>query len=300
MIESAVEAAVSPVVPSSRTERKTLTMFAARDDPDGLTAILSGPLPASLSEAYRSRHPLISWVTRAYPSSGDAWERQLGYAFGHAAAVRTGELTQERFMRALDAIARDPTGRRHGRRPPRVVPVDAAAMEHASDPPPITTATSSLGPELVAYVSTAVGWRLPPVIEQVLEESTDLLVDLACRVSETRSRPFDMRVLVDRTTWGRLRASTVLGHLPDRARRSVAHIVCGHPKIANSSAIHLMSTVPDEEIPLDVIAAWRGDLPGLHPEMQEVYRRGQIDRARLGIPPAETEITPQRPSSIAI
>ena len=275
-------------------------MFAAPGCQDELTAILSGLLPVSLPEAYRSRHPLIGWVTRAYPRSGDAWERQLGYAFGHAVAVRTGELSQERFIRALGAIARDPDGRRHGRRPSRVAPADSGAMEHSSDLPSTTKATTSLGPELVAYVSTAVGWRLPPVIEHVLEESTDLLVDLACRVSETRSRPFDMRVLVDRTTWGRWRASTVLGHLPDRARRSVAHIVCGHPKIANSSAIHLMNAVPEEEIPLDVIAAWRGDLPGLHPEMQEVYRRRQIDRARLGIPPAEAEITSQRRFSIAI
>jgi hypothetical protein len=134
----------------------------------------------------------------------------------------------------------------------------------------------------------------------VLEDSTDLLVDHACRVAEARSRPFDMHVLIERSTWGRWRASSVLGHLPDRARRSVEHIVCGHPSMPDSSALHLMHTVPVTEVPLETVASWRGDLPGLHPKLQKTYGRSEVNRARLGTPPALAEITRPRSSRLAL
>lgn len=204
----------------------------------------------------------------------------------------------ERFRRVLTAIARDPEGRRHGPGSSRVV--HATDLEALPALGALPRRTGSLGPSLVTYVSSAVGWQLPPVITSVLEESTDLLVDLACRVAETRSQPFDMGVLVARPTWGRWRASSVLGHLPDRTRRSVEHILCGHPKAPNSSALHLMHTTPPSEVSLEVVAFWRGDLPGLHPEIQATYDRGAINRARLGTPPTEAGITEQRAAHLAM
>jgi len=153
---------------------------------------------------------------------------------------------------------------------------------------------------MVVYVSTAVAWQLPPVIGDTLEESTDLLVDLACRVAEVRSQSFDMGVLINRATWGRWRASSVLAHLPDRTRRSVEHIVCGHPSAPESSAIYLMHTIPAAEVPLNVVAWWRGDLPGLHPNVQQTYGRNEINLARLGTPPAAAEITRRRSPQLAM
>lgn len=92
----------------------------------------------------------------------------------------------------------------------------------------------------------------------------------------------------------------MLGHLPDRARRSVEHIVCGHPSIPDSSAIHLMHTVPVAEVRLETVASWRGDLPGLHPKLQEKYGKSEINRARLGTPPAAAEIVRPRSNRLAL
>jgi hypothetical protein len=268
--------------------------------PEELAAILAGPIPDSLIDAYQARHSLIGWVTAAYPRAGDAWERQLRYAVAHAADVQAGLLSQEHYRRSLSAIARDPDGRRHGRREPKSWPASPTDMEQLPSDSRTIRPAESFAPGLVLYVSTAVSWQLPSVIADVLEESTDLLVDLACRVAEARGRPFDMGVLVDRATWGRWRASSVLGHLPDRTRRSAAHIVCGQARIPNSSAIHLMHTTPVAALSLEVIAAWRGDLPGLHPNVQETYGRSEIIRARLGSPPLAAEITRQRSSHLAM
>lgn len=268
--------------------------------PAALAAILAGPLPDSPTDAYQSRHPLIDWVIAAYPRAGDAWERQLRYAVAHAADVQAGRLSLEHYRRSLTAIARDPDGRRHGRRETKSWPASPTDMEQLPSDSRSIRPAESLAPGLVLYVSTAVSWQLPSVIADVLEESTDLLVDLACRVAEARSRPFDMGVLVDRTTWGRWRASSVLDHLPDRTRRSVAYIVCGQARIPDSSAIHLMHTTPVADVSLEAIAAWRGHLPGLHPKVQETYGRSEIIRARLGTPPAAAEITRQRSSHLAM
>jgi hypothetical protein len=283
----------APMSSSRRTGGRA--SIPARPQPvrqEDLSVLLEGPLPCSITDAYRDRHPLIAWVTKEYPQSGDAWERQLRYALSHARDVQDGRLSVERFHRVLTAIARDPEGRRHGPGSSNVTPAADLECLPAQGAPP--KRTGSFGPSLVSYVSSAVGWQLPLVITSVLEESTDLLVDLACRVAETRSQPFDMAVLVARPTWGRWRASSVLGHLPDRTRRSVEHILCGHPKAPKSSAIHLMHTTPASELPLEVVAFWRGDLPGLHPEVQATYDRGAINRARLGTPPTKAEITEQR------
>jgi hypothetical protein len=269
-------------------------------NPRELADILAGPLPESPTEAYRSRHPLIGWVVAAYPHSGDAWEQQLGYAIEHAPDVAEGRLSFERYRRVLAVIARDPESRRYGQRVPRAVATTPSRLDGLASPPGATRRAESFGPGLVTYVSAAVGWQLSSVITDTLEESTDLLVDLACRVAEARSRPFDMHVLIERSTWGRWRASSVLGHLPHRARRSVEHIVCGHPSKPDSSAIHLMHTVPVAEVPLETVASWRGDLPGLHPNLQETYGKHEINRARLGTPPAAAEITRQRPSGVAL
>jgi len=268
---------------------------------DELAAILAaGPVPDSLTDVYRSRHPLIAWITAAYPRAGDAWERQVSYAVGHAADVRAGRMSLERYCRALTSIGRDPEGHRFGRRVAKALATSRTELERLPSAARTVRRPESFGPDLVLYVSTAVAWELPSAISDVLEESTDLLVDLACRVAEARRQPFDMSVLIDRATWGRWRASSVLGHLPDRTRRSVEHLVCGHPSIPDSSAIHLMHTVPAAEVPLNVVAAWRGDLPGLHPEVYGTYGRNEINLARLGTPPSAAEITRRRSNGIAM
>jgi hypothetical protein len=297
MSESPVHASTSAASSSSDVSPGGSTHLV---EPDLLATILAGPLPESLVGAYRSRHPLIDWVTATYPRAGNTWERQLSYAVRHAAEVQSGQLSLERYRRTLNVIARDPDGRRHGRRPSRTVPADPSSIDQHPADELTSTRSNSLGPELVVYVSTAVGWQLPTVITTVLEESTDLLVDLACRVAQARNEPFDMRVLADRSTWGRWRASSVLRHLPDRTRRSVEHIVCGHPKVLVSSAVHLMHTLRADQVALDVIAAWRGDLPGLHPRIQESYGRSEINSARLGTPPSAAEIIQHRAAHLAV
>jgi hypothetical protein len=261
---------------------------------DELAAILAGPLPNSPSDAYRFCHPLVGWITAAYPDTGDAWERQLAYAVDHAADVRAGRLSLERYRRTLSAIARDPDGRRFGRRAATALATSPSEIDQLPSVTHSIRSTESFGQKMVMYVSTAVAWQLPSVIGGTLEESTDLLVDLACRVAAARSKPFDMGVLINRATWGRWRASSVLAHLPDRTRRSVAHIVCGHPSAPESSAIYLMHTIAAAEVPLNVVAWWRGDLPGLHPNVQQSYGRNEINLARLGTPPAAAEITRRR------
>jgi hypothetical protein len=296
MLESKAHAAAA--VAAHDADRREVVSSAG--SPDQLAVILAGPVPETLMDAYQSRHALIAWIAAAYPQAGDAWERQLGYAIGHAPDVRTGRMSLERYCRVLTAIGRDPDGLRHGRRVTKTSATRPSDFERLPTVGGAAHRTESFGPALVAYVSTAVAWQLPPVITDVLVESTDLLVDLAAHVAEARSRPFDMRFLIDRTTWGRWRASSVLGHLPDRTRRSVEHLVCGHPSTPDTSALHLMHTVPAADVPLSVVAWWRGNLPGLHPQVQETYGRNEINRARLGIPPAAAQITRQRSSQVAI
>jgi hypothetical protein len=213
------------VAPFSPTGRAGLMGLAPKARTDELAVLLAGEVPGSLRDAYQCGHPLLDWVIATYPRAGDVWERLIRYAVSRAAEVQAGRLSLERYRGTLDAIARDPKGRGYGRRATCASPVSPADMERFPAERQEVKVTESLGPDLVAYVSAAVGWELPGVIGDLLEESTDLLVDLACQVARTRGDAFDMGALVDRATWGRWRASSVLGHLPDRTRRSRAHRV---------------------------------------------------------------------------
>lgn len=244
------------------------------------------------------------WVMAAWPEPTlDRVDTMTRTAIAGAHRVRDGLWSAERLAAVVAKAGRRPEHapvHRHLGHEVRLVSYEALDCELGDEAPaPKPPAGSSLGPAVVADLRAALGehgYLLTPAAAALLDRAVDLAVDHLDAVrarSVTAGRPEGLSGLAllaaarpTRRAAKANRMTDVFRDLPHPTAVALAHLLLGTDRRPEGSLLwrHLRG-LETEEVPPEVAADWRAELPSLTPAVlafSERRRRRVRDRCRRG------------------
>lgn len=246
---------------------------------------------------------LTIWVMAAFPEQAlDRVDTMVRTAIAAGHQVRDGRWSTRRLIGVVHKAGRRPEHRevhRHLGRSVSLVSYDAVELELADDCPESRPVPSSLGRAVVAHLCLSLGehrYMVTPDAASRLDRYSDIAVDHLNTVqakSVSPQRPQGLCGLAlfaaARPTRGANksnRITDVFGDLPHPTRLALSRLLLGTDHRPEAALLwrHLSGLSP-LDVPSDIVADWRADLPDLCPAVlafSERRRRRTRDRSRKG------------------
>jgi hypothetical protein len=247
---------------------------------------------------------LTVWVMAAWPDQNlERVEPMVRTAIASADRVRQGEWTTERLMGVIRKAGQRREHREvhhHLGHRVRVVSFDDSFMELVEETPgPSTPLSSALGRTVLEHLRGSLGqhrYLVTPAAAALLERSCDIAVDHLDAVrarTVSAARPEGLSGLdlfaaarPTRRANKSNRITEVFRDLPHATAVSLAHLLLGTDHRPEAALLwrHASGLLPTE-VPAEIVADWRGELPALTPatlEFSDRRRRRLRDRSRRG------------------
>lgn len=243
------------------------------------------------------------WVMAAWPEQVlDRVDTMVRTAIAACYQVREGHWSTTRLMGVVHKAGARPVHRevhRHLGRAVNLVSYDAVDVELADEPPRAQPVPSSLGRALVTHLRLSLGehqYMVTSDAASLLDHYSDIAVDHLNSVqakSTSPERPEGLYGLAlfaaARPTRGANksnRITDVFCDVPHPTKLALSRLLLGTDRRPEAALLwrHLSGLSP-RDVPADVVADWRADLPDLCPAVlgfSERRRRRTRDRSRKG------------------
>jgi hypothetical protein len=246
---------------------------------------------------------LTIWVMAAWPEQMlDRVDTMVRTAIAAGHQVREGRWSTRRLIGVVGKAGLRPEHRevhRHLGRSVSFVSYDAVELEIVDDPPDSQPVASSVGRGVVAHLCLSLGehrYMVTPEAASRLDRYTDIAVDHLNSVqakSISSERPQGLCGLAlfaaARPTRGANksnRITDVFGDLPRPTKLALSRLLLGTDRRPEAALLwrHISGLSP-LDVPSDIVADWRADLPDLCPAVlafSDRRRRRTRDRSRKG------------------
>jgi hypothetical protein len=246
---------------------------------------------------------LTIWVMAAWPEQMlDRVDTMVRTAIAAGHRVRDGHWSTSRLIGVVHKAGCRPEHRevhRHLGRAVSLVSYDAVHVELADETHQTRPVSTSLGRAVVADLRQSLGehrYMVTPEAASLLDRYSDIAVDHLNSVqtkSISAERPVGLGGLAlfaaarpTRRTSKSNRITDVFGDVPHPTRVALSHLLLGTDRHPEAALLwrHVSGLSPID-VPADIVADWRADLPDLCPAVlafSERRRRRTRDRSRKG------------------
>ena len=246
---------------------------------------------------------LTVWVMAAWPDQMlDRVDTMVRTAIAAGHYVQDGQWSTSRLMGVVHKAGRRPEHRemhRHLGRPVSLVSYDAVHIEIADEMYQSRAPSTSLGRAVVADLRQSLGehrYMVTPEAGSLLDHYSDIAVDHLNSVqtkSVSAERPEGLRGLAlfaaarpTKRTSKSNRITDVFSDVPHPTRVALSHLLLGTDRHPEAALLwrHVSGMSP-VDVPADIVADWRADLPDLCPAVlafSDRRRRRTRDRSRRG------------------
>ena len=243
------------------------------------------------------------WVMASSPGYDlERVDAMVRTAIAASPRVRDGQWSSTRLIDVVRKAGRRQEHRevhRHLGQPVRLVSYDAVPVEPVDEMHQLRPVPTSLGRAVVAHLTTALGphhYMVTPSAAILLDRHCDIAVDHLNAVRSRTSTAEHPDGLVGLSLFAAARPTKranksnritdVFGDQPQPTRVALSHLLLGTDRNPESALLwRHVSKLSPTDVPAEVVADWRADLPALTPAIlafSERRRRRMRDRSRRG------------------
>jgi hypothetical protein len=248
--------------------------------------------------------PMTVWVMAAWPERNvDRVDKMVRTAIAGVRHVQKGEWSTARLEAVIARAGRrpehDPVHRHRGQEIQHLSHEQLDVEPTDESLTPRLPVDSSLGPAVVRHLRLALGehaYLVTPPAAELLDAAVDVTVDHLNRVRAkgiTAEQPdgiVGLALLASARPSAQAaksnRITDVFRDLPHLTSVSLAHLLLGTDQRPDASLLwRCLHGLPATNVPPEVVASWRAELPALTPEVltfSERRRRRVRDRCRRG------------------